>query len=205
MEPRPDITLAILVGGRGERLGGRAKGNLKLEGQTLLERLLRLAPLVREAILVGDDRGAYPGFSGRRVPDVVAGRGAPGGVASALGAASTAWVLVVPCDMPNVDARVLQALAARTGPGVDAVCLARDGARPQPFPALYRAELAQPFRAALAGEPSMGRLLEPLRVARVDLGAADTLRATGNVNTPEELERWGVTAGDEGGGSGGAM
>src|SRR5260370_41047600 len=84
-----DVTLAIIAGGGGHRLGGVAKGLLTLEGRPLIERILDLRPRFSEVLLVADTPGAYKAYGLRSVPDLAEGRGAPGGVHAALGAART--------------------------------------------------------------------------------------------------------------------
>src|SRR5713226_3320767 len=74
-----DVTLAIIAGGGGHRLGGVAKGLLTLEGRPLIERILDLRPRFSEVLLVADNPGAYKAYGLRSVPDLVEGRGAPGG------------------------------------------------------------------------------------------------------------------------------
>src|SRR6266851_3734325 len=80
-----DVTLAIIAGGGGHRLGGVAKGLLTLEGRPLIERILDLRPRFSEVLLVADNPGAYKAYGLRSVPDLVEGRGAPGGVHAARG------------------------------------------------------------------------------------------------------------------------
>src|SRR5215213_9884328 len=98
--PHPDVTLALIAGGQGARLGGVAKGLLRLQGQPLLAQLLKLRPLFGEVLLVSNDPRPYAAWALPTVADVLPGRGAPGGVHAALAHARTAWVLAVGCDMP---------------------------------------------------------------------------------------------------------
>src|SRR4051812_15758133 len=98
---KSELTLAILAGGAGKRLGGKAKGLLTADGVTYLERVLQLGQLCSEAMIVSSDPD-YDRFGVRRVEDVEPDRGAPGGVVTALLSSRTPWVLVVACDMPFV-------------------------------------------------------------------------------------------------------
>lgn len=191
--PPNEWSLAVLVGGRGRRLGGRAKGNLKLDGRTLLERALALAPHFSEAILVGDDAGAYPGSQARRVPDVVTGAGAPAGLVSALLAAQTPWVLVIACDMPGASLEAAQALARAAGPAHEGACFVDAGGQLHPFPGLYRAALGQRLQAQLVDRVSVHALLASLALARVPLPDAPWARAAvANVNTWEDARALGL-------------
>ena len=186
---RSDVTLAVLVGGRGTRLGGRAKGNLKLGGRTLLERQLASADCFSEVVLAGDDAGAHAGTGVRRVPDRVAGRGALAGLVSALCAARTPWVLVIACDMPGLASEALAALGAAVDARHDGACFVDAAGGLHPFPGLYRARLGPQLEAALAGEASVRALISALALVRVP---APTPGAIANVNTWDDARRLGV-------------
>jgi molybdopterin-guanine dinucleotide biosynthesis protein A len=194
----PDVTLAVVAGGRGTRLGGVAKGLLEVEGRTALERLVGLAPGLglAEVLLVANDAAPYARFGLRTVADVVPGKGAPGGVHAALVGARTEWVLAVACDMPFVVPEAVRVLLEARGPEVDAVCFTVAG-RPEPLLAVYRAGLAEAWGEVLRREdPSLRALLSGCRarvlpeeaLRRVDAEA----RSVRGVNTPEDLERYGV-------------
>ncbi len=187
----PEVTLAVIAGGRGERLGGVAKGLLEVEGRPVLERLLDLGRLVGDVLLVANDPAPYARFHLRAVADVVRGRGAPGGVHAALEGARTEWVLAVACDMPFVTGAAVRRLLAERGPEVDAVCFTVGG-RVEPLLALYRKALAGPWGEALgAEEPSLRSLLSRCRARLLPeeaLRAVDAeLRSVVSVNTPEDL------------------
>jgi molybdenum cofactor guanylyltransferase len=190
--PSPDVTLAVVAGGQGRRLGGVAKGLLQVEGRTVLERLLDLAPLCAEVLLVANAPEPYARFGLRTVADVVPGKGAPGGVHTALVHARTEWVLAVACDMPFVTEAVVRVLLAARAPEVEAVCFEVHG-RLEPLLAVYRRELAAAWGESLGGNPSLRELLARCR-ARVlpeqALREVDPpLRAVVSLNTPEDLSR----------------
>lgn len=197
MHPVTDVTLAVVAGGQGLRLSGATKGLLRLQGRTVLERLLDLAPLFAEVVLVANAPEPYARFGLRTVADAVPGRGAPGGVHAALVGARTEWVLAVACDMPFVSAAAVRVLLEARAPHLDAVCFTV-GARVEPLLAVYRAALAKPWGEALREEPSSLReLLSRCRARQLPeeaLRAVDPqLRSLVNVNTPEDLERHGLS------------
>jgi len=194
----PDVTLAVVAGGRGERLGGVAKGLLEVEGRTVVERLVALAPALglAEVLLVANEPAPYARYGLRTVADVVEGKGAPGGVHAALVGARTEWVLAVACDMPFVSPEAVRVLLETRGPEVDAVCFEAAG-RPEPLLAVYRAALADRWGEVLEKEdPSLRALLARCRarllpedaLRRVDPDA----RSVVSVNTREDLARHGV-------------
>lgn len=201
----PDVTLAILAGGKGRRLGGVAKGLLVLEGRPVLERLLELAPRVGEVLLVTPDPAPYAAFAVRTVTDERPGLGAPGGLCAALTAARGPWVLVVACDMPFVAAAAVEVLAAARDASCDAV-LFEVGGRRQPLLALYRSRLAATFVSHLPAvhlpvgpprrAPSLEGLLAGVRTRTLPeaaLRAVDArLLSVEGLNTPDDLVRLGV-------------
>jgi len=197
MHPVTDVTLAVVAGGQGRRLSGVPKGLLALQGRTVLERLLGLAPLFGDVLLVANAPEPYARFGLRTVADVVPGKGAPGGVHAALMAARTEWVLAVACDMPFVSPEAVRVLLDARSPELDALCFTVSG-RVEPLLAVYRTALAQPWRESLEQEdPSLRDLLARCRTRLLPeeaLRAVDPqLRSLVNVNTPEDLARHGLT------------
>jgi molybdopterin-guanine dinucleotide biosynthesis protein A len=185
------VALAILAGGQARRLGGVPKGQIRVDGRPIVERLLSMADLFDDVFWVGADR---PWSGIRTVPDAVRERGAPGGVHAALAAAGTPWIVAVAWDMPFVSRRVIQRLLAERGPGRDAVCFEAEG-RLQPLPGLYRPAAAAKWALALVREPSFAQIFRELRATvlpEAELRALDPeARSVVSLNSPEDLERWG--------------
>src|SRR5574337_2207563 len=110
----PDCTGALIAGGQGSRLGGVAKGLLLRDGEPIAARALRMfRELFAESLLVANDAAPYAELGVRTTPDLVAGRGAPGGLHAALSAARTDWVFTAACDMPFLEAAPIRWLAGQ--------------------------------------------------------------------------------------------
>lgn len=95
-----NVTLAILAGGQGQRLGGLDKGLLKVRGRRLVEWLLHDLPEHMPGIIVANRNLATYRKMGAPVisdpwPDF---RGPLAGMLAALRAATTPWVHFLPCD-----------------------------------------------------------------------------------------------------------
>lgn len=178
-------TLAVLAGGRGSRLGGTAKGLIRLGNETLLERVLRLAPDWPQ-LVVSNTPFAYEPYDVPIVGDLEPGRGAPGGVVTALAMASTEWVMVVACDMPFVTRALLDELLARRARALDVVAFTREGFV-EPLCALYRRSLADDWAPRLAGNPSLQRLVASARVRAEEL--REGVHRLDSINTPDDLAR----------------
>ncbi len=178
-----DVTVAVLAGGRGSRIGGD-KALVPLAGRPLIGYPLAAAraaglpavvvakggtklPPLDVPVLLEPDEPTHPLL----------------GIVTALDGLPA--VIALPCDMPFIPPTALAALAE-----IDAdVAILRPG---QPFPAMYRRATLPRLRAALAAGASVRSTqgqsrLAPVATAAMRPGAA---RA---VNTPEDLiaaEEW---------------
>lgn len=182
------LTFVVQAGGQGSRLGGVAKGLIRLGGERIVDRLLALGAEWPRWV-VANAPAAYDDLGVPVVADVVPGRGAPGGVVTALAVADTEWVLTVACDMPFVTRAAIDALLAAAGPDVDVVCFERGG-RLEPLLGLYRRALLADWAAKLDGQPSLQGLI---RAARHRALTPDDPRVLDSLNTPEELARAGAS------------
>ncbi len=186
------MTGALLAGGRARRLGGVAKGLIEVDGEAIAARLLRLLREVCEDVfVVGDPAGPYADLGVPVVADRVPGKGAPGGVHTALRTAAPGWVCVLACDLPRFDRPTLDALRARAG-AQDAV-LARVDGRLQPTAGLWHTRAAPTIEALLPTDPGFGRIVAALQVEVVE-----GLRAGAffNLNTPADRQQMGAAPSD---------
>ena len=137
-------------------MAGRPKGLLLVGGEPIAARSLRLFRALFDggALVVANDAAPYAAFGAPVVPDLVLGKGAPGGVHAALSAARTGWVFTAACDMPFVSEAGIALLAERRA-GVEAVLVRWQG-RLEPLHALWsRACLPLLSRLLAEGDPSL--------------------------------------------------
>jgi len=172
----------ILAGGRATRLGGVAKHELVVDGETIFARQTRLlAPRVAE-ILVAAPRD----IAGHRtVRDAVEGAGPLAGIAAGLAAARTPWLLVLAGDMPYLDEPLIDALLA-TDDALDAIGVRARGL-PEPLLCTLHARVGAVVNRRLAARAFKASGLftdENLRVRWVDAPDAHVLH---NINTPDDL------------------
>jgi molybdopterin-guanine dinucleotide biosynthesis protein A len=189
------ISLAIQAGGESSRLGGDKALRLFL-GRPLIQRVVeRLAPIADE-ILVTTNRPEDYAFLGLRlVPDLLPGRGALGGLYTAVASASFPIVAVAACDLPFANLALLQAAAALLiREGAEAV-VPRSAGGLEPMHAVYRRETCLPvIRAAI--ERDHLKVTDWLPAVRVreqsleEIAAADPAGlAFWNVNTLDEFRQ----------------
>ena len=177
-------TLVVLAGGRGIRLGGLAKGLIRLrDGETVVEHLLRLASGL--AFVSTNHPEWYERLDVPLVADLVPDKGAPGGVVTGLAVAPTEWVTIVACDMPFVTAPMLAMLHARRHAGVDVVCFTRAG-QLEPLVGLYRRELCFDWAPRLDGNPSLRELVSSSRLETIE---ADEPERLVSLNSPDDFRK----------------
>ncbi len=186
------ITLGILAGGRGTRLGGLDKALCEFQGERLLDRTLSAfaagRSLSAEVLLSrGKTMAGVPDHPGCRiVPDLRDGSLGPlAGLEALLAATPTAWLLSAPVDLRDVPAGLASQLRARAANGI--ACVVRDADGLQPLVGLWPvASTLTAVRAALdAGRLSAHGLLEQLDHAILDLSPA----RLGNLNRSEDFAR----------------
>ena len=173
--------VAILVGGRSRRMGGRAKAALPLGDRTVLERVLDTADglgrpvgLVagREAADDGDELARLLERLGRPVVrDRHAGAGPLGGLEAAFAATDAGRVLLLACDLPFLTLPFLSWLVSQDEGG-SAVVPAEEDGRCHPLCAVYPVSCRTP-------------LIERIEARR--LRAHDFLRAIGARRLPRPL------------------
>ena len=192
------LAAVVLAGGRGERLGGAVKSELRIGGVRLLDRVRSALGSV-SPVLVAHGRldptllhlngGLLP------IPDLPADYGGPlAGVAAAL-----AWCLAQPqppefllsvaVDTPFLPPDFLTRLAAAIGDG--AVAMAACETQDYPTNALWRvgALAALPRQVADGTAPrSLWRVAAAFRAARVVWPKAPGGDPFANLNTPSDRD-----------------
>ncbi|KFN45709.1 molybdenum cofactor guanylyltransferase [Arenimonas composti] len=181
------LSLGVLAGGRGRRMGGVDKAWIEVGGVTLLQRCLAGFPGFAGAVLVSA-RSADPRFAALGLHPVFDRRpgfaGPLAGLEALANACSTPWLLTVPVDvegLPGDLAARLYAARRRNGAVLaDAVGL-------QPLVALWSVPA---LRTAAASALDAGHAAARDLVAALDLAVVDIAPATlRNRNTPEDLQQ----------------
>jgi len=152
--PLHNITAAILAGGRGTRLGGADKGLEVLAGRPLIASISMALERQSSALIVNANRNLerYRAMGFVVVTDADdAFRGPLAGMLSVLRAATTEYVLCVPCDAPLLPADLTARLwhALNTAGAAASVAHNQDGI--QPVYTLLSITLADALEDALTG------------------------------------------------------
>jgi molybdopterin-guanine dinucleotide biosynthesis protein A len=192
MVRQESVTLAVLAGGVGSRMGG-PKSGLVLGGRPILERLAERFAWGGPTLLVtSPGNGRPPGWErfGAEVTDERAGEGPLRGVLTALGRATTELVAVVTVDMPGVGAAEVEWLIGRSD-GIAVMCSRSLGGeeRVEPFPLVIRAAAREMVARRLgAGNRSVYSLRDEAGVSVVPAPREWPEGVWANLNRPEDLE-----------------
>lgn len=196
MDRIPDCTGVLVAGGQARRLGGAAKGFVRVRGVPIAARSLALfRELFDEVLVVANEPGQWLALGAPVVPDAIAGKGAPGGLHAALRAARTGWIFTAACDMPFLSEGPIRHLAARRD-GAPAVLVEWEEGLEGLHAFWSRSALPAVERMLMEGDPSLraiatavGARVVPAREWRqVDPDG----RCLENVNTPEDVLRLGL-------------
>lgn len=170
----------VLAGGRAERLGGVEKGLLDWRGRPLIATALGALGASCQTIAISANReqAAYAPMADAVLADAVpfAGAGPLAGILAGLewaGASGVGGVLVMPCDTPFVDARVMRRLLDAAAKNGGRVTVARVAGRLNPLHGYFPATSADDLRAFLqGGDRKVGLFLEQQSVRILDLAVA---------------------------------
>ncbi|MEZ0314499.1 MAG: molybdenum cofactor guanylyltransferase [Myxococcota bacterium] len=178
------ISLALLIGGHGRRLGGIDKAGLVLpSGLTTSETLLAtFRPLVDDAFAVGRaDQADHPlSRTLRIVTDSRPDEGPLRGIATALAVTRAPWVFVVACDLAGVATEDFTRLATERRRGRLAVAWVSPRGV-EPLCAIYHRALGRIAEALLARGERRARAL----LCEGDL--VSRVAGIGNINLPGDF------------------
>jgi molybdenum cofactor guanylyltransferase len=199
----PPLSAAVLAGGKSSRMGtDKALLPLVDGGPSLLEIVLdRVSRVAAEMLIVGGDSERYGRFGVRVVPDRFPDSAALGGIATALGEAQHEHCLVVACDMPFLNVRLLEQMA-RAPRDYDVLVPAipgasrqsREGIVYQTLHAIYgRGCLPAIERLVAAGRLQVVGFFPEVAVRAIPVDEVQRcdpeLRSFFNANSPEALAR----------------
>lgn len=189
------LTVCIQAGGQSSRMG-EDKALKTFLGNPLIQRVVeRLSPVADELILTTNRPDDYAFLKLPLVSDLKPGRGALGGLYTAIASASNPIVAVVACDMPFANARVLEAATRLMVEEEADVVIAKGEEGYEPLHAIYRRKTCLPAIEA-AIDADMWKVVAWFPQVKVRVLTSDEIKrydpsglAFWNVNTPEEFAK----------------
>ncbi|RBL68200.1 molybdenum cofactor guanylyltransferase MobA [Pseudomonas sp. MWU13-2625] len=187
--PLPPCSILLLAGGRGQRMGGQDKGLIEWQGQPLIAHLQRkVRPLTDDLIIsCNRNRERYAAYADQLVSDEEGDFPGPlAGILAGLKAARLPHLLVLPCDVPRIDAALLQDMRETAAQFPDKPLMLRHDDHWEPLLCVIPVVLLPVFETAWnTGERSPGRVMRNLGATALQCPDNDPRLA--NLNTPELL------------------
>jgi len=186
------VSIAVLAGGQSKRMG-QEKAFLEVGGQRVIERVLAtVGPLSDDCFISTNSPAKYEEFGLRLVSDIYPGKAALGGIYSVIQAARYPTVLVVACDMPFLQADLLEYLM-NLAPTADVVVPVVNPSQPETLHAVYAKRCLPAIESRLVAnrlriigffdEVSV-RYVERKKIAEFD----PEFHSFVNMNTPSEWQ-----------------
>lgn len=187
------LTVCIQAGGQSSRMG-EDKALKSFLGRPLIQRVVdRLSPIADELIVTTNRPEDYAFLGLRLISDLKPGRGALGGLYTAVASASHPMVGVVACDMPFASPALLEAAGRLLVEEEADVVIAKTDDGYEPLHAVYRRETCLPAIVS-AIHADQWKVIAWFPRVRVRVLLPDEIRrfdpiglAFWNVNTPEEF------------------
>jgi len=189
------LTVSIQAGGQSARMG-EDKALKTFLGRPLIQRVIeRLSPIADEIIVTTNRPEAYSFLDLRLIPDLKPGRGALGGLYTAIASATHPSVAVVACDMPFASATFIETASRFLVEEEADVVIAKSNEGYEPLHALYRRETCLPAIEA-AIDADQWKVIAWFPQVKVRVLTNEELKqldpaglAFWNVNTPEEFAK----------------
>ncbi|KHK65917.1 MULTISPECIES: molybdenum cofactor guanylyltransferase MobA [Pseudomonas] len=189
IDPLPSCSILLLAGGRGQRMGGQDKGLLEWQGRPLIAHLHRKTRALSDDLIISCNRNRerYAMYADQLVHDEESDFPGPlAGIRAGLRAARHPYLLVLPCDVPQIDTSLLQSMRETASRNPDKPLMVRHGEHWEPLLCVIPSALAGAFEQAWSeGERSPGRIMRALHAVALQCPPDDPRLA--NLNTPELL------------------
>ncbi|CAI8950877.1 Molybdenum cofactor guanylyltransferase [Pseudomonas sp. IT-347P] len=185
----PPCSILLLAGGRGQRMGGQDKGLVEWLGEPLIAHLQRKVRTLTDDLIISCNRNRerYAPFADQLVVDDEDDFPGPlAGIRAGLKAARHRHLLVLPCDVPRIDAALLQDMRETANLNPEKPLMLRHDGHWEPLLCVIPVVLLAAFEDAWnAGERSPGRVMRELGATALQCPDNDPRLA--NLNTPELL------------------
>ena len=197
-----DCTGVILAGGQNSRLPGKKKTFRKIGDVTILENIYGLfSNLFKEVIIVVNEPREFAGLNMSIVTDVIPSKCALAGLHTGLFYASFPYAYVTACDTPFVKQSVVEYIVNQIEPSYDVIIPRTDDGL-EALSAVYSKDCIPLIENNLGKKIFM--IKKFFRKKKVKEIPVEQLKALDpemqfifNVNTPEDLEKARLIAGED--------
>jgi molybdenum cofactor guanylyltransferase len=189
---RNDICAVILAGGQSRRMGFN-KALIDVDGRPIISILIdQVRRLTNRVLISSNDDSSYRFLNFPVIPDHFAGCGPLAGLHAAMRWNDCSLYIVLACDLPNLQVRLLRSLVS-LAEGFDAAIPRTADGLAHPLCAVYRKTCLAAIEQAL--EKGSNKFIETFldtTLAVRWIGPDEGVYAPAdlaNINTPEDLRR----------------
>jgi molybdopterin-guanine dinucleotide biosynthesis protein A len=189
------LTIVIQAGGQSSRMG-EDKALKSFLGRPLIQRVIdRLSPIADEIIVTTNRPDDYSFLNLRLIPDLKPGRGALGGLYTAIASATYPVAAVAACDMPFASPMLIETMTRLLVEEEVDVVIAKSEEGYEPLHAVYRRETCLPAIES-AIDADQWKVIAWFPQVKVRILTSDEIKSADpdglafwNVNTPEEFAK----------------
>lgn len=184
------FSICILDGGASSRMG-TDKSQLYFEGKKLIDNLILTAENFSQDVFIAGIRKSKDQHV-NLFTDAVSGKGPLSGLQTALDNGKNDWVLILPCDMPLIDAEVLQWLQSEfRSLKNEKIAIVSNEDKLHYLVGFYHRSKLRQIRDALKSDNLRVRQLLNSEITK-HLKVPSSLRSNFiNLNSPEDLSNFG--------------
>jgi molybdopterin-guanine dinucleotide biosynthesis protein A len=186
MKAEKQITGIILAGGKSTRMG-TDKGLISYKNKTFVEHIISaIQPFVDEIIIISN-LNSYDKFELKRYDDLIKNAGPLAGIYTGLHYSHTENNLVVSCDVPLINKKILQKLIAQINNTSEVIQL-KSKDKNMPLIAIYKKKCEAIFLEELKQEQR--KVQKAIKKCKVNTVLIDTVleKYTTNINTKNDLD-----------------
>lgn len=191
---KPDISAAILAGGRNTRFQGKTKAKIVIDGEAIIERSLEtLKSVFDDIIIITNNKDEFREYRHIRMAgDIYQNIGPLGGLHSALINSKRKAVFMVAADMPKLSAGLIERQVEKFSSCACDVLLPVWKDRIEPLHGIYSRSVLGKLEEYL-GKESKYAIRDFLRLVNVQNFYCDDMAKQNvfiNINTREDLDNY---------------
>lgn len=185
-----DVTVVVLAGGQGRRMGGQDKGLIEYQSRPMISHIIDAIKLQTDKLVINANRNQsiYADFGYPVIEDSYSGfQGPLAGFFAAMQQVSTDYILTVPCDGKVIIDNYVEKMVTALNDTGSEIAVASDGTRLQPVYALLPVNLQNSLQQFLdAGDRKIDIWYQQHSMEKVEFIADTDLFA--NINSPRDLD-----------------
>ena len=185
---KKEISVVILAGGQGSRMGGEDKGLIKFRKLPLIAHVVNIVKPKVNRILISANRSLdeYSEYGEVISDDLTGFQGPLAGISKALKVCTSEYLLVLPCDSPLIDGELIDELILGLEKSKADICVAHDGSIMHATFALMQTKLEKSLEEFLGeGGRKMALWYRQQSLERIDVSSH--LEVLTNLNRPEDF------------------